>query len=548
MSSYKGLSRAYRPQTFDSVIGQEAIVLTLKNALRLQKTAQAYLFCGTRGTGKTTLARVLSKALNCKNLSKDYEPCNECSSCQEISQGKSLNVFEIDGASHRGIDDMRQLNESVIYAPSSSGCKIFIIDEAHMLTKEAFNALLKTLEEPPPNVKFFLATTEPHKIPPTILSRCQRFDLQRIPSSLIAQKLSLILKDASLSYEEEALYTIANLSDGSMRVAESLLDQILCFSKGPLTADAICSSLAILPQDPFFDFDKAFESHNLSIAFQWASSLFSSGKDLSYFLDCLLDHYRNILAIQLKLTTSEIHPSLLQRYQSSAKIYTEEQVLYILDYLLEWYQHSSKTPFKRVSIEMILLHLLRSKHRVSAADLVCRLQEMQNSSFATVPTATAPVTVNPVAPSPIEQKAALEPVKSQQETIKEPLAAPITATVVEQKKLLDPIENIQEEAISEVASPEPTTIVETTIATPVIKAAVEPKKTVAATDATPIDIPIPEIKIEALPKTNLSSPPPPPSPLPPKAKESVPVVAQAKHETLMRFASIELEGLLTKES
>jgi DNA polymerase-3 subunit gamma/tau len=461
MSSYKGLSRAYRPQAFDNVIGQEAIVLTLKNALRRQKTAQAYLFCGTRGTGKTTLARVLSKALNCKNLSEDCEPCNKCSSCVEISQGKSLNVFEIDGASHRGIDDMRQLNESVIYAPTSSGCKIFIIDEAHMLTKEAFNALLKTLEEPPPNVKFFLATTEPHKVPPTILSRCQRFDLQRIPSSLIAQKLSLILKDASLSYEEEALYAIANLSDGSMRVAESLLDQILCFSTGPLTTSAVCSSLAILPSDPFFDFDTAFASYNLSVAFEWASSLFSSGKDLAHFLDCLMDHYRNILAIQLRLTTSEIHPSLLQRYQNSAKIYTQEQVLYILEYLLEWYQHSNKTPFKRVSIEMILLHLLRSKHRVSAVDLVCKLQEMQTS------------------PMPIEI-------------------------------IREPTQEIQ-------PKPEPL---------PLEK---------------PLEAPPKKTTVELKPINAESS-------IPPKEKETTSLIEQAKQETLMRFASIELEGLLTKES
>jgi DNA polymerase-3 subunit gamma/tau len=457
--------------------------------------------------------------LNCKNLSKDYEPCNECSSCLEISQGKSLNVFEIDGASHRGIDDMRQLNESVIYAPSSSGCKIFIIDEAHMLTKEAFNALLKTLEEPPPNVKFFLATTEPHKIPPTILSRCQRFDLQRIPSALIAQKLSLILKDAALSFEEDALYTIANLSDGSMRVAESLLDQVLCFSKGPLTADSVCSSLAILPQDPFFQFDKAFESHDLSVAFQWASSLFSSGKDLSHFLDCLLDHYRNILSIQLKLTTSEIHPSLLQRYQVSAQIYTQDQVLYILDYLLEWYQHSSKTPFKRISIEMILLHLLRSKHRISATDLVCRLQEMQNSPMASNLTNTN--------------------------------TAPAKGTIIEEVKEVKQSSPIPPPIIPiEQSKPESTTI-KAAESFPKKAPITEKSSEISLIETNPIDTLRAELKIDLKPDIQLSAPPPPPPPIPvpPKAKEAViPVNIQAKHETLMRFASIELEGLLTKES
>ncbi len=467
--SYQGLSRAYRPQMFSNVMGQDAIITTLKNAIRLKKTAQAYLFCGTRGTGKTTLARVLAKALNCQNLSPDCEPCNECASCLEISQGKSLNVFEIDGASHRGIDDIRQLNETVVYAPSSSGCKIFIIDEAHMLTKEAFNALLKTLEEPPPNVKFFLATTEPHKIPPTILSRCQRFDLQRIPSSQIVQKLIQIAKDQSITYEEAALYRLASLSDGSMRVAESLLDQILCFSKENLTETLIASSLSILPTDPFFDFDSAFETSDLTFGFQWASSIFSSGKDLSYFLDCLLDHYRNILAVQLKLPIPEIHSSLLVKYKTSATLYTQEQTLYILDYLIQWHQQTSKTPFKRISLEMILLHLLKSKYRVSAADLICRIEEMQQ-------------------------------------------AVPIST----------PTKRIQEKEI------------------PVIEK---------------IETVLPPQKKDQWVEQDLLSPPVAPAPPPimpmeptPSQKQPISSNNQAKYDTLMRFASVELEGLLTKES
>ena len=177
--TYQVIARKYRPQTFADVIGQTAIVTTLKNALKFHKLAHAYLFCGCRGTGKTTLARVFSKALNCQKLTENFEPCNQCQSCLEISQGRSLDVIEIDGASHRGIDDIRQINDTIGYAPSSGKYKIYIIDEVHMLTKEAFNALLKTLEEPPANVKFFFATTEPHKVLQTIMSRCQRFDLSR---------------------------------------------------------------------------------------------------------------------------------------------------------------------------------------------------------------------------------------------------------------------------------------------------------------------------------------------------------------------------------
>lgn len=502
---YQGLSRAYRPQNFASVMGQDSIVTTLKNAIRFQKTAQAYLFCGTRGTGKTTLARVLSKALNCHNLTEDCEPCNECSSCLEIAQGKSLNVFEIDGASHRGIDDIRQLNETVVYAPTSSGCKIFIIDESHMLTKEAFNALLKTLEEPPPNVKFFLATTEPHKIPPTILSRCQRFDLQRIPGSQIVQKLIQITKDQSISYEEEALYHLAGLSDGSMRVAESLLDQILCFSKGPLTSDLIASSLSILPTDPFFALDKAFNTYNLAYAFEWASQIFSSGKDLSYFLDCLLDHYRNILAVQLKLPMQEIHSSLLAKYETSATFYTEEQTLYILDYLIEWYQHSSKTPFKRVSLEMILLHVLKSKYRVSAADLICRIEEMQGGETPKV-SSTEPIK-EPAPKLPETPPPAPSPPRTP-EKIPE-------AKIIPEEKLPPKVEEI---------SPEEILIQDSLWAE------------VEALAPVPVPSPMPAV-----------FPMKAPSPAPKAVPKNINPNTQAKYDTLMRFASVELEGLLTKE-
>ena len=188
---YQIIPRKYRPQAFSSIIGQEAIVITLKNAIRLKRLAHAYLFSGSKGTGKTTLARLFAKALNCKHLDQDGEPCNQCPSCLEITSGHSLDVLEIDGASNRGIDDIRQINETIGYAPASGEYKIYIIDEVHMLTKEAFNALLKTLEEPPPHVKFFFATTEPHKVLPTILSRCQRFDLNRIPEEAMQQKHSL---------------------------------------------------------------------------------------------------------------------------------------------------------------------------------------------------------------------------------------------------------------------------------------------------------------------------------------------------------------------
>ncbi len=375
--NYQVIARKYRPQTFADVIGQESIVTTLKNALQFQRVAHAYLFCGCRGTGKTTLARVFSKSLNCQKLSRDFEPCNECQSCIEISQSHSLDVMEIDGASHRGIDDIRQINETIGYAPSSGRNKIYIIDEVHMLTKEAFNALLKTLEEPPANVKFIFATTEPHKVLQTILSRCQRFDLNRIPIPLIQEKLKKIAHELSIHVEEDALLLIAKISEGSLRDAESLLDQVICYNDSSLTVENVSSSLGIVSANVLFELDEAVQKTDLSYGFALADKVFSSGKDLSYFLDSLLEHFRTILAFQLD------QPVLLttfnqQKYSLSAKqIYTQDQILYILEYLVKWSQELSRSSFKRINLEMVLLHIIRSKQRVPVDTLIKRLYELK---------------------------------------------------------------------------------------------------------------------------------------------------------------------------
>ncbi len=376
-SSYQVIARKYRPQTFSSVVGQEAIVTTLKNALHFNRLAHAYLFCGCRGTGKTTLARVFAKALNCRSLTSEFEPCNACSSCLDIVAGRSLDVMEIDGASNRGIDDIRQINETIGYAPSAGKYKIYIIDEVHMLTKEAFNALLKTLEEPPANVKFFFATTEPHKVLPTIISRCQRFDLNRIPLEALKKKLAWIAADLKIPCDEEVLSIVANVAEGSLRDAESLFDQIICYAEQPITAPKVLATLGILPRSTFFALDRAFDEQNLTLAFELADTIFTSGKDLSYFIDNLIEHYRSLL--KLKLGAPVVFPTarLQQQYSSSTSLYTQEQCLYILDFLIHWQQQIGKTPFKRVSLEMILLHIIRSKYRLTLPSLVKRLQELE---------------------------------------------------------------------------------------------------------------------------------------------------------------------------
>lgn len=370
---YKAIARRFRPRTFGEVTGQEAIVSTIKNALKYQKVSHAYLFSGIRGTGKTTLARLFAKAINCEHLSPDCEPCNECSSCIEISEGRSLDILEIDGASNRGIDDIRSLNETLSYATAKGRYKIFIIDEVHMLTKEAFNALLKSLEEPPQNVKFFLATTEPQKVLPTIVSRCQRFDLHRIPSGQMIQKLRLIGKELNVLMEDEALSLIAKLSEGSLRDAESLLDQMICLGKQPITASLIAEALGFVTKEDFFALDTAYHAGDLGFGFTLAGKLFTTGRDMTFFLENLLEHYRNIALLLLEKISLDYITALeveKEGYQKACKIYSLEEVMYILDYLSGLIHQTTRPMFKKIHIEMVVLHIIESKKRVLLDDLI----------------------------------------------------------------------------------------------------------------------------------------------------------------------------------
>lgn len=366
MDQHQTVSRKFRPQLLSDVIGQEAVVTTLKNALKFGRAASAYLFSGIRGTGKTTLARIYAKALNCKNLHPEtLEPCNKCASCLEIMGGNSLDVIEIDGASNRGIDDIRQINETVGYAPASGQYKIYIIDEVHMLTKEAFNALLKTLEEPPPKVKFFLATTEAHKIPSTIISRCQRFDLCRISESLIMEKLQKVAHSLNRNVKEEALYKIALFADGSLRDAESLFEQVLCYEEKEITEETIDLLLGLVPSSLFFALDEAYAKGDLSFALTLVDSLHQAGKDFGSFVQQLMDHFRNILAYKQK------KDPLLQRYQKSEKIYSFEECLYILELLI------NADVSSKIHLEMLLIRVLQAKKRTPIEKVVAKLLELE---------------------------------------------------------------------------------------------------------------------------------------------------------------------------
>jgi DNA polymerase-3 subunit gamma/tau len=394
---YQTIPRRFRPQNFSSIVGQDAIVQTLKNGLKHKRIGHAYLFCGSRGTGKTTLARLLAKAVNCQNLSPDQEPCNTCPSCLAITQGHSLDVLEIDGASNRGIDDIRHLNETVGYASSSGQDKIYIIDEVHMLTKEAFNALLKTLEEPPENVKFFFATTEPHKVLPTIMSRCQRFDLSRITPAQIVIKLKSIADELGVKIETAALEILAHRSEGGLRDAESLLDQMISLGEGVITEALVSKTLGLTPRSIFKQLDEAISQDRLSFAFELAQTVFSSGHEIASFLDGLLDHYRNILLVKIGLPL-DLPQNDQALYATSAKLYTNDQCLYILDYLTDWHKEIARAPFKKITLETILLHLIRTRDRIHIQTLVRKLEDLSNEP-------EVPVVIKPVVAKEAEKPA-----------------------------------------------------------------------------------------------------------------------------------------------
>ncbi|HPM41702.1 MAG TPA: DNA polymerase III subunit gamma/tau, partial [bacterium] len=294
--TYQVIARKYRPQTFAEVVGQEHITTTLKNALSAGRLHHGYLFVGVRGTGKTTVARILAKALCCQRRSGD-EPCGECPSCAEIAGGASLDVQEIDGASNTGVEDVRELRERARYMPSSGKYRIYIIDEVHMLSTPAFNALLKILEEPPPHVVFIFATTEAHKIPATILSRCQRYDFRRITPKAIAATLARIAAEEKASVDDAALHLIAREATGSLRDAESLLDQAIAFSGGSVTAESIQAMLGFLDRKRLFDMLEAVLSRDPARALSVLDDVFATGADLARFATELLGLLRHMVVL-----------------------------------------------------------------------------------------------------------------------------------------------------------------------------------------------------------------------------------------------------------
>lgn len=402
MDNYIVSARKYRPITFRSVVGQETITNTLKNAIRNQHVAQAYLFCGPRGVGKTTCARILAKTINCFNLSEDIEPCNECESCKSFNENASFNIHELDAASNNGVDEIRSLIDQVRFAPQVGKYSIYIIDEVHMLSTSAFNAFLKTLEEPPAHAIFILATTERHKILPTILSRCQVFTFNRISVDAIANHLAWVALQEKIEAETEALHVIAQKADGGLRDALSMFDQIVSYAGGEkLSYQQTIENLNVLDYEVYFRLVDFLLAGNFSSALVEFNEVLSNGFDGGNFLAGLGDHFRNLLVCQDAVTLSllEVSDGIKSRYQTQAHQWRPILLIRALDMNTKTEMSLRASRNQRLSIELLLMQL---------SQLNVVQEEKKKPELSSEPTQA--IAANP--PSPQINVGAPEPIKT----------------------------------------------------------------------------------------------------------------------------------------
>ncbi len=382
--AFQVTARKWRPQKFNDVVGQDHITNTLKNAIKENRVAHAYLFTGPRGVGKTTTARILAKALNCENL-KDAEPCNQCEMCKSISSTQSMDIIEIDGASNRGIDEIRTLRESVKYAPTRGKYKIYIIDEVHMLTRESFNAFLKTLEEPPAHTIFIFATTDVHKVPLTIISRCQRYDFRRIQLETIKTTLAKIAKEEKIKIDDKTLTIISKKADGALRDAESYFDQVVAYCNGKINSEIVAQMLNLIDDEIYFRISDAVLNKDYKTVFEVSNIIFENGWDFLDFIDGLNEHFRNILTIVVtdKPDLAETAEVYKNRYLDYKEKFSESDLLRLLSFLNKIQQELKYSQNQKLKIEIALCHLVGLEKTQTITGLLNNVSEnkiIENSS------------------------------------------------------------------------------------------------------------------------------------------------------------------------
>lgn len=381
--SYIVLARKYRPQNFKQVYAQDHVTEILQSAISSQRIAHAYLFTGPRGVGKTSLARIMAKSLNCVE-GPTATPCNRCSNCLEITAGTSTDVIEIDGASNTGVDDIRELQRELLYAPSTSLYKIYIIDEVHMLSKNAFNALLKTLEEPPENVIFIFATTEPQKVLPTIISRCQRYDFKRIPIEAIVKQLKEICEAEKIVIDSESLYLIARKADGGMRDALSLMDQSISYCLDNITIDKVRQIFGLIPNQIYYELLRLVDAKDAQGVVLQLHSIFEQGTDLQEFTSNMLEFLRVLILHKLGVKVKDVNPDELPIFEELAGYYSQNKLMYMLSMLVGCRNdlRTSSNPY--LIMEAMMIKLCKMDEMDDIAELLARLSQ---GSLASAPSA-----------------------------------------------------------------------------------------------------------------------------------------------------------------
>jgi DNA polymerase-3 subunit gamma/tau len=379
--SYEVFARKYRPQTFDDLVGQEHVAQTLRNAVAQNRLAHAYLFVGPRGVGKTSTARILAKSLNCIH-GPTVTPCGVCDNCREIAAGNSLDVIEIDGASNNSVEDVRELRDNVRYAPAKGRCKIYLIDEVHMLSSAAFNALLKTLEEPPPHVKFIFATTEPQKVLPTILSRCQRFDLHRIPANLIAKHLQFIAGKEKITLEPAAAHAIARGAEGGLRDAESMLDQLVAFCGDPISEADVLKVFGFSGQQTIARLSDKILRSATADAVQLLHEQCEAGKDMMRLMADLISYLRDLLVFKVKpqALSEDVDPELQKALATQAELIETDRLLELIDQFADAEARMKWAPNKKLHFEVAVIKAIQSLSQVTLNEVIEHLNSLRDGN------------------------------------------------------------------------------------------------------------------------------------------------------------------------